>query len=68
MIEPRVVLTITTTSADGAGHVLTLDTPRASWTLDELHELARTAGEAVGMLGDHTLAVRVAVSFGLDRA
>jgi hypothetical protein len=64
-MDPRVRLTIKTTDGQQE-HVLTLDTPRASWTLEELHELGRTIAEAAGILGAHTDAVAIDVQFSDD--
>jgi hypothetical protein len=60
----RVLLTITTTTDDGERHALTLDTPLEGRSLEELHDVARTAAAGVGILGPHTRRVVVDVAFG----
>lgn len=58
----RLKLTVTTVVMD-QDHVLVVDVPRGQWTLDELHELARTVAEAAGILGEFTTAVSVDLAF-----
>lgn len=62
MHDPRSVVTVKTRRMDGAYHVLTFDTPRGAWRLDELHEVAREAADALGMLTDETIRVDVRVT------
>jgi hypothetical protein len=38
----------------GADHVLALDIPRGYWSLEDLHELARSVATTSGILGDCT--------------
>jgi hypothetical protein len=63
MSGARVLVTITTTNDDEGRHVLTLDTLLGEQRLDELHAVARSMGTATGILGPHTQAVSVEVSF-----
>jgi hypothetical protein len=58
----RVLLTVRTTS-EGESHTLTIDTPLDGRLLSELHEFGRSLAEAAGILGAHTTAVGVDVSF-----
>ena len=60
--DARVRVEVTTTVVD-QDHVLALDIPRGHWSLPDLHELARTTAEAAGILGDHTGAVSISVTF-----
>jgi hypothetical protein len=59
----RVLITITTTNDGEAQHVLTLDSPLEGRSLGDLHEVARTAAEGVGILGPQTRRVVVDVAF-----
>jgi hypothetical protein len=43
-----------------AHHVLTLNSPRASWSPMELHDLAFTTADAAGLLSEET------TSFGIE--
>jgi hypothetical protein len=65
-MDARVRVTITTT-VTGADHVLAMDIPRDRWTLEELHELARSVATAAGILGDRTSAISVDVDFPSDQ-
>lgn len=58
----RLKLTVTTMVA-GADHVLALDIPRGYWSLEDLHELARSVATTAGILGDCTSAISVDVTF-----
>jgi hypothetical protein len=62
----RALITITTETLYDERHALTLDTPRGDWSLNDLHELARTAAESVGILGEHATAVDISVSYPED--
>jgi hypothetical protein len=59
-MDERVRVTITTT-VTGADHVLAIDIPRDDWTLEELHELARSVATTAGILNDQTDAISVDV-------
>ena len=63
---PRVWVVVTAEVA-GRRHMVSLDMPRGTWELDELHEMARTVAEAAGFIGLGTGAVSVGVSYGLGR-
>jgi hypothetical protein len=65
MTEDSVQITVTATTRSDDGHdqrhVLTLDSPRASWSLPELHELAYSAADAAGLLSEITTTVAVEI-------
>jgi hypothetical protein len=65
-MDDRVRVTITTT-VTGADHVLAMDIPRDRWTLEELHELARSVATTAGILGEQTSAISVDVDFPPDQ-
>jgi hypothetical protein len=65
-MDARVRVTIMTT-VTGADHVLAMDIPRDRWTLEELHELARSVATTAGILGDRTSAISVDVDFPSDQ-
>lgn len=59
----RVILDIESADSAGVHRSQRLDLPRESWTLGELHELARGAASAASVLSEDTTSISVRVSF-----
>jgi hypothetical protein len=58
----RVKITVTTMVA-GVDHVLAMDIPSDYWSLEDLHELARSVATTAGILGDYTSAISVDITY-----
>lgn len=59
--EPRVIITISTRWEDGETFKLTLEAPRGSWRLSDLHELARHIALAASIASETTTLMDVSV-------
>jgi hypothetical protein len=60
--DTRLAIVVETQSETG-WRSMALELPRGTWELGEIHEFAKTAAEAAGVLTEETTEVTVKVSF-----
>jgi hypothetical protein len=60
--DARLAIVVETQSETG-WRSMALEIPRGTWELGEIHEYAKTAAEAAGVLSEETTEVTLKVSF-----